>query len=114
MALPPVTEHTCDYGGQTTFYLACGPENGPLVIFVHGWPELAISWRNQLPIFGAMGFRAVAPDLRGYGNSTIYPEHEDYAQELIVADMIEFLNQIQADKWCLQNIEGFKNECNLS
>ena len=48
-----------------THYLAAGPVDGPLLIFVHGWPELSRSWRHQLPAFAALGFRVVAPDLRG-------------------------------------------------
>jgi len=39
----PITEHVTKADGHTTFYLACGPEDGPPVIFVHGWPELSIS-----------------------------------------------------------------------
>ena len=83
-----VTEHVVITGDHQTFYLAAGPEDGPLIIFVHGWPELSISWRHQLPCFAAMGFRAIAPDMRGYGRSTVYSRHEDYALESIVADMI--------------------------
>jgi pimeloyl-ACP methyl ester carboxylesterase len=37
------TEHTIKTDRHTTFYLAAGPEDGPLVIFVHGWPELSIN-----------------------------------------------------------------------
>src|SRR5689334_17958375 len=71
-----VTENTLETSRHTTFYLACGPEDGPLMIFVHGWPELSLSWRHQLPCFGALGFRAIAPDMRGYGRSTVYDRHE--------------------------------------
>ena len=35
---------------HTTHYLAAGPEDGPLLIFVHGWPELSLSWRHQWPL----------------------------------------------------------------
>lgn len=49
--------------------LAEGPEEGPLVLLLHGFPELSLSWRHQLPALGAAGYRAVAPDLRGYGRS---------------------------------------------
>ena len=56
---------------------------------MHGWPELAISWRHQLPALAALGFRAIAPDMRGYGRSSVPKAHEDYALELIVADMLE-------------------------
>src|SRR5258707_875366 len=56
----PITEHTVKTERHTTFYLAAGPETGPLVIFVHGWPELSISWRNQLLALARLGFHAVA------------------------------------------------------
>src|SRR5271154_7429690 len=72
----PITEHVTKADGHTTFYLACGAKDAPLIIFVHGWPELSISWRHQLPAFAALGFRAIAPDMRGYGRSTIHPRHE--------------------------------------
>lgn len=85
------TEYSVTTGGHETAFLAAGPENGPLVVLVHGWPELSLSWRHQLPCLASLGFRAVAPDMRGYGRSTIHDRHEDYAQEKIVADMTGFL-----------------------
>ena len=89
-----ITENIVKNNLHTTFYLAAGPEDGPLVIFVHGWPELSISWRHQLPALAALGFRAVAPDMRGYGRSSVYGRHEDYAQELIVGDMLNLLDAL--------------------
>jgi len=41
--------------GHTSFYLACGAADAPLIIFVHGWPELSRSWRHQLPVFCSLG-----------------------------------------------------------
>lgn len=93
-----ITEHTHKSARHTTAYLACGPEDGPPVIFVHGWPELSVSWRHQLPALGALGFRALAPDMRGYGRSSVYPRHEDYALKESVADMLELLNSTGRDK----------------
>jgi pimeloyl-ACP methyl ester carboxylesterase len=90
----PITEHTVKTRRHTTFYLAAGPEDGPLIIFIHGWPELSISWRHQLPAFAALGFRAIAPDMRGYGRSSVYSRHADYAQEPIVRDMIELIDSV--------------------
>ena len=75
-------------GSHQCHYLTCGPVAGPLIIFVHGWPELSLSWRHQLRVFGALGFRAVAPDLRGYGKSSVYPEHSDYQQQKVVEDLL--------------------------
>jgi pimeloyl-ACP methyl ester carboxylesterase len=93
-----ITEHTLKTARHTTFYLAAGPEDGPLVIFVHGWPELSISWRHQLPALAALGFRAIAPDMRGYGRSSVYNRHDDYAQEHIVRDMVELLDSLGRTK----------------
>ena len=90
------TEHTVKTARHTTFHLAAGPDDGPLVVFVHGWPELSISWRHQLPALAALGFRAVAPDMRGYGRSSVYARHDDYAQEHIVRDMLELLDALDA------------------
>ena len=83
---------------HTTFHLSCGETGATPIIFVHGWPELSISWRHQLPVFAGLGFQAIAPDMRGYGRSTVYGRHEDYAQEQIVADMIELLDSLGAEK----------------
>jgi len=67
-----VTSHKVQLDEHRCHYLACGPEDGPLMFFLHGWPELSRSWRHQLPAFGALGFRAIAPDMRGYGQSSTY------------------------------------------
>jgi pimeloyl-ACP methyl ester carboxylesterase len=83
---------------HTTAYLSCGAEDAPLIVFVHGWPELSISWRHQLPCFASLGFRAIAPDMRGYGGSSVYARHEDYALEHAVHDMIELLDALGREK----------------
>ena len=93
-----ITEHTFNSDRHKTFYRAAGPVDGPLIIFTHGWPEQSLSWRHQLPFFAAMGFRAVAPDMRGYGYSSIYHNHSDYCQQEIVFDMLELLESLQAQK----------------
>ena len=67
-----VTENTLETSRHTTGYLAAGPTDGPLLIFVHGWPELSLSWRHQISTFAGLGFRVVAPDMRGYGRSATY------------------------------------------
>ena len=41
------------------------------MMFLHGWPELSLIWRAQLDAFAADGWHCVAPDLRGYGSSSI-------------------------------------------
>ncbi|WP_338871283.1 alpha/beta fold hydrolase [Myxococcus stipitatus] len=49
--------------------LEAGPPDGPLVLLLHGFPELSESWRDVLPRLAAEGYHAVAPDLRGYGGT---------------------------------------------
>lgn len=61
---------------------------GPLVLLCHGWPELAYSWRHQLPALAAAGFRAIAPDMRGYGKSDAPEAIDRYAIVQIVGDIV--------------------------
>ena len=51
---------------QMTHYIACGPADGPLMIFLHGWPSISLMWRAHLDAFAADGWHCVAPDLRGF------------------------------------------------
>ena len=94
----PVLENIAKSARHATFYLSCGAEQAAPIIFLHGWPELSVSWRGQLPVFAGLGFRAVAPDMRGYGRSSVHQRHEDYALEEIVADMLELLASLGAEK----------------
>jgi pimeloyl-ACP methyl ester carboxylesterase len=92
------TEHTVLCGDQRICYLEAGPRDGPLLIFIHGWPELAVSWRHVLPHFAALGFRVVAPDMRGYGRSGVPSAPDAYRQSLLVADMLALLDILGAEK----------------
>lgn len=94
----PITEHVAKSARHTSFYLSCGAKEATPLLFLHGWPELSISWRHQLPVFAALGFRAIAPDMRGYGRSTVHLSREDYELEQIVADMIELLDALGEQK----------------
>jgi pimeloyl-ACP methyl ester carboxylesterase len=94
----PVTEHVVKTKRHTTAYLACGAPDAPLIGFVHGWPDLSIGWRHQLPAFAALGFHCVAPDMRGYGRSSVYGQHSDYAVEHSVRDMMELLDSLGREK----------------
>src|SRR5690349_701300 len=93
-----VTQHVHSTVRHTTAYLAAGPEHGTPMVFCHGWPELSRSWRHMLPVFSGLGFRCIAPDMRGYGGSSVYPRNEDYGLEQIVADMIELADGLGISK----------------
>lgn len=68
--------------------LAAGPDDGELVLLLHGFPETSWSWRNQLPALAEAGYRAVAPDQRGY-SARARPEGVDqYKIHHLVADVL--------------------------
>lgn len=61
---------------------------GPLVLLCHGWPELGYSWRHQMVPLADAGYRAVAPDMRGYGGSSAPQDVAAYAITDLVGDMV--------------------------
>lgn len=67
---------------------------GPLVLMCHGWPESWYSWRHQLAALAAAGYRAVAPDMRGYGGTEAPLEIERYTQLHLVGDMVELVRAL--------------------
>src|SRR5687767_1201118 len=71
------------------------------VIFLHGFAELWYSWRHQLPALAAAGFHAVAPDLRGFGQTDAPPEVESYSTKNRAADVIGLLDALNAEKCVL-------------
>lgn len=70
---------------------------GPAVILLHGFPELAFSWRHQLPALADAGFRAIAPDQRGYGLTDAPPNVSDYNARELIADIHGLLDALQLD-----------------
>lgn len=68
--------------------LAAGPEGGPLVIMLHGFPQSSYEFRGQIPVLAEMGFRVVAPDQRGYSPGARPSGVAAYAIPELVADVI--------------------------
>jgi pimeloyl-ACP methyl ester carboxylesterase len=68
---------------------------GPAIILLHGFPELAFSWRHQLPALAAAGYHAIAPDLRGYGQTDCPARVEDYRIQQLVADICGLLDSLE-------------------
>ena len=64
-----------------------GPKDGLPVVLCHGFPELAYSWRHQLPALAAAGFRVLAPDQRGYGLTSNPDRIEDYDMAHLTGDL---------------------------
>lgn len=72
--------------------------DGPPVILIHGFPELAYSWRYQLPALAEAGYRAIAPDMRGYGGSDKPPHVEDYTIQKLLGDVEGLMAALSIDK----------------
>jgi pimeloyl-ACP methyl ester carboxylesterase len=72
--------------------------SGPAVVFSHGFPELAYSWRHQLPAVADAGFRAIAPDQRGYGGSSKPEPIEAYGIEELTGDLVGLLDALEIEK----------------
>jgi pimeloyl-ACP methyl ester carboxylesterase len=70
--------------------------SGPLVLFLHGFPEFWYSWRHQLTALAGAGFHAVAPDLRGYNESDKPAGVDNYRMRLLVEDVAGLIAQTGA------------------
>ena len=68
--------------------------DGPAVVLCHGFPELAYSWRHQIPALAQAGFRAIAPDQRGYGGTDRPAAVEDYDLEHLAGDLIGLIDAL--------------------
>jgi pimeloyl-ACP methyl ester carboxylesterase len=71
---------------------------GTPVVLLHGFPELAFSWRHQLPALAAAGCRVIAPDQRGYGRSSRPAAIEDYDIEHLVGDVVGLLDELDEER----------------
>lgn len=70
-----------------------GQENfGNPIVLCHGWPELAFSWRHQIPALVSAGYHVIAPNQRGYGNSSRPAEVTDYDISKLTGDLVSLLD----------------------
>ncbi len=74
--------------------------DGPLVLLCHGFPETSHSWRHQMQALAAAGYRAVAPDLRGYGESSAPGASDAYTQLHVVGDLVGLVEAL-GEKSCV-------------
>lgn len=94
----PDLNHTFVRANNITFHVAQIEQNAPLILFLHGFPECHYSWRHQLPAVSRAGFRAWAPDLRGY-NLTDKPRGiAAYHLNALELDIYELLNAAGVEK----------------
>jgi pimeloyl-ACP methyl ester carboxylesterase len=75
-----------------------GPDDGPAVLLLHGWPDSHNLWRHQVAALSAAGFRTIAPDLRGFGASDKPEDIDAYALKHTVVDALMILDAVGVDK----------------
>lgn len=87
-----IRRETVQTDGLSQSVLTAG--EGPLVLLVHGFPELAISWTAQIEALAAAGYRVVAPDMRGYGQTSGPERTEDFSIFHLVGDLVDLVRAL--------------------
>ncbi len=86
-----------------------GPKDGVPVLLLHGWPELARSWKHQIAALAEAGYQVIAPDLRGFGHSDAPKDPSVYGIDILLADMTGLLDALGVKKaiWVGHDWGGF-------
>ncbi len=87
-----------DGGEVRLHYVESGPVDGPPVILLHGFPEFWYSWRRQLPVLAAAGFRAVAVDMRGYNLSEKPHGRRAYTIDRLGEDVVALIRSLGCER----------------
>lgn len=82
--------------GTVLHVVEAGPADGPVVVLLHGFPELGYSWRHQIPALAGAGYRVLVPDMRGFGLSDAPADVEAYAIDRLAADALALLDDAGA------------------
>jgi pimeloyl-ACP methyl ester carboxylesterase len=90
-----ITHRFIETNGIRMHVAECG--TGPLIVMCHGWPESWYSWRHQLHALAEAGYHAVAPDMRGYGQTDRPEEIDRYTLLDLVGDMVGMLDALSAE-----------------
>ena len=94
-----ISQTQIDVGDFTFDVRTAGPDDGEVVILLHGFPQTSYEWRHQIRALAEAGFRVVAPDQRGYSPGARPPDIGDYALPLLVGDMLALADAVGADRF---------------
>ncbi|MGW8376231.1 alpha/beta hydrolase [Streptomyces sp. ODS28] len=92
MSLDAIQHRHLDVNGVRLHLAECGPEGGPLVVLLHGFPESWYSWRHQFGPLAEAGYRVVAPDQRGYARSDQPEDIPAYTMMQLTGDVIGLIH----------------------
>lgn len=93
-----ITEKSYAVNGIQLHVAEAGESTGKVVLFLHGFPEFWYAWHQQLPFFAAQGYRAVAPDQRGYNLSSRLSGVKAYTLSNLTADIAALIRQLTSEK----------------
>ena len=92
------TERLVETNGVQLRVIDAGARGAPVVVLAHGFPELAYSWRHQIPALAEAGYRVLAPDQRGYGGSSKPQSVDAYDIVELSADIVGLLDDVDAER----------------
>jgi pimeloyl-ACP methyl ester carboxylesterase len=95
--MPLSTERLVDTNGVQLRVIEAGDRGAPVVVLAHGFPELAYSWRHQIPALAEAGYHVLAPDQRGYGGSSRPDVIEAYNIHELTTDIVGLLDDVDAE-----------------
>lgn len=98
---PAIRTETIERGGMQFTVDTCGPADGAPVLLLHGFPQSRHAWRDALPALGKAGYRALAPDQRGYSTGARPSRTEDYVLDELVGDAFGIIDAIGAPRFHL-------------
>ncbi|KAM7254682.1 hypothetical protein ACFE04_019923 [Oxalis oulophora] len=89
---------TVNTNGINLHIASIGVDKAPVILFLHGFPELWYSWRHQMISLSSLGYRCIVPDLRGYGDSDVPPSAASYTVFHLVGDLIGLLDSLEIEQ----------------
>lgn len=98
MLVPTSTERLVETNGVQLRVVEAGDRGAPVVVLAHGFPELAYSWRHQIPVLAEAGYHVLAPDQRGYGGSSRPDAIEAYNIRELTTDIVGLLDDVGAER----------------
>jgi pimeloyl-ACP methyl ester carboxylesterase len=90
-----------DLGEVRLHYVEAGPQDGPPVVLLHGFPDFWYSWRHQIPALAAAGLRVIAPDMRGYNLSSKPAAVSAYTPRRLAGDIRELIRERGFERACM-------------
>ncbi len=99
MAAP--AEQEIEANGLRFETLVAGPETGEAVILLHGYPQSAASWGETMEWLAGRGYRAIAPNLRGYSPGANPRDASEYSMDKLVADVIGIADAQEVERFHL-------------